>query len=853
MKRLPSFLSRGMMILSIVCMLWGQATAPAYAKFSFDSTDVSAVVGIGIGCSSQIKDGVNFLSNQLGFGNIFGSSGSSAGSSVGNSVPVGDKTTQNNTSQAAEAAKSTDKKLRCLNALDKAAAQEAIKEITKATAGWVNGGFQGGTPIYVVDEASFLQQIKDEALITFTNQLMANSQDYPFGHLVARGIVTSMNQTFAERNKYTLDSVIQDYTGNSGSNAKDFQGSFSNGGWSAFDAQFQTQNNPFGFQMAAEDAANNAVFNNAKVQQTKDELQRNQGFLDLKKCVSKKNDGSCQRYETQTPGSVVVNQLNTVLGSPLRQLENGQDLSQNLSKVFDVLITQLMNKGLSYLAPVDDGGLQQYSNNDGYAENVSVKNGKGDGFDPTDCDPEDSESAPWYAQNCQFDILTDIPDLQAKIHDYLLIVAQEGSITPPRGYNTRGVIQDIMDSIYELDYCIPGPNPNWERQGNEIIQALIEALPGSNGDALPVDPVLQEMADRIYGKNAQIGYVSSFSQSSGTLGFALDIGTHNDRGLNFADTINAASGGSDDDASKNKRMYWVMMRLLLGIDYDNDASSIQTKQNASRLVQTVWQRYRDAMNARYNLGTLPSEANPNTHSYRNLQLLSESLQENAEVLSTGDALIKQLDQLQKRVEDAKQYQTSDPDLFLQKYKGLIEIFKVISTDIPDSDVINEASANLETLKSQYDTLANKDGGYVSMCVQETSDPNYIREWPTTRVAYPKELLPNDRFGFKLSKSFLPGFSYDGPGALTTEGVKRPAIVTGKTGLGGFDRTYQLNTENVVKVSDLVYQVNGSASVKADFKNGKLINNYFGQFSHTDNTVYTNADGLSVFEKLIGVY
>ena len=58
----------------------------------------------------------------------------------------------------------------------------------------------------------------------------------------------------------------------------------------------------------------------------------------------------CTSYKTNTPGGLVSDQITTAMGSTFRQSELGQALGNDLSLIFDTLISSLVNKGLNALS-----------------------------------------------------------------------------------------------------------------------------------------------------------------------------------------------------------------------------------------------------------------------------------------------------------------------------------------------------------------------------------------------------------------------------------------------------------------------------------------------------------------------
>ena len=338
-------------------------------------------------------------------------------------VPIVDVNNPTGIKEIAAQTKQTNTKLTCTNAVEKAASQAILKQLTLDTVNWINHGFQGGSSFFPKDTGSFLKEIGDSTVNQFVTNIGFDNKNYPFGRMVAQHITQQLQSSFEQRARYSLDQVLAQQT--PGITPIDFQNDFVNGGWAAFDAQFNIGNNPIGFQLDAESTLSSRVADTAysPAQDIKDQLMRAGGLLDTKICVSpatydsggpgtsdpiaaqaridlknasaaQQNNGSsdlltslinqqkqkiaantCARWETQTPGSAVSSALNEALSTPFKNLELGTDLSTDLTAVFDALSNQLVQKGLASLSSNNSksGGNQTtYTNNGSYVPNVSV-------------------------------------------------------------------------------------------------------------------------------------------------------------------------------------------------------------------------------------------------------------------------------------------------------------------------------------------------------------------------------------------------------------------------------------------------------------------------------------------------
>jgi hypothetical protein len=274
------------------------------------------------------------------------------------SVPVSDakvqKTVQDIQKASAVSAKSasTDTQKTCWRSIEKAAAQIILRMVTMETIKWINSGFNG-SPMYVQDTGSFLEKIRNETIGDFTGMIAFDPEKYPFGKIVAQGIISGVSGTFERNAQYSLNQVIARRV--PGATDVDFQANFGNGSWDAFGAQFEQQNNPFGFNFYARNELAVRIKDTgySPAQDIKDQIMRSGGFLDLRTCIDPVGyDASdpkarCFQWKTETPGSVIVNQLNTTLNQPLQQLSLGDDITADMIAIIDALLNQGIKYGLS--------------------------------------------------------------------------------------------------------------------------------------------------------------------------------------------------------------------------------------------------------------------------------------------------------------------------------------------------------------------------------------------------------------------------------------------------------------------------------------------------------------------------
>ncbi len=174
--------------------------------------------------------------------------------------------------------------------------------------------------------------------------------------------------------------------------------------------------------------------------------QANQNAADAKNSL---DNSTCLEWKTLTPGKIISNQLDSVLSSPIRQAELADTLNEQLSAVFDALLNQLAQKGLN--------SLNQKSTYN-YKSMFSTNN-LGFSTDPT---ARDAANTGDYWQNSgddtnPFKVRTLIQPKDVRADGILDTQSTFLNILSDMSKN----INTVQEDIGELDYCVPGPTPNW--------------------------------------------------------------------------------------------------------------------------------------------------------------------------------------------------------------------------------------------------------------------------------------------------------------------------------------------------------------------------------------------------------
>lgn len=165
---------------------------------------------------------------------------------------------------------------------------------------------------------------------------------------------------------------------------------------------------------------------------------------------------TCVAWRTVTPGRFIAEQTTQALGSPLRSLELGDELNENIGLIFDALLNQLVQQGL-----------RAVTNSSGdYSSNPNSPN----------------YSALWaQANNQDFGGSTQQPPITTALpntgnpqnNSEILNIQQQYLLSSTQAIER---IDQLIRDIRTLDYCVPGPNPRWYEFGSQNISQLVASV-----------------------------------------------------------------------------------------------------------------------------------------------------------------------------------------------------------------------------------------------------------------------------------------------------------------------------------------------------------------------------------------
>ena len=431
--------------------------------------------------SKNITDG--FLKSQTTSGSI----GASA-------VPIENKDisqTADSTKKSLTLEEKENTREECLNGLAYRVAKFALAKLTEQTVNWINTGFNGD-PFFVRDPQSYFKSIVDSEVNSILGPISKyqDKESYPYGRDFARAFLQNRTKNYSNYSQSNLNRYMMKNT-----TPEQYSRNFANGGWDGWLGMTQNPaNNPLGFGLiTSQEIADRSA---RSTQETLNELNWGDGFLSQKKCAEPKDytpanskEKPCKKWETVTPGIAISGQLSRVMGTSYNQLEMADQINESMSLIFDALINKAMVDGVSKLSNKRDnsyttfGGLGSNRVYNSNGEDITSLTSMGVNGNNSMSSPQASG---WFNQNEEFDITG-----KKNSSNNLGVVLKNQRDYKTELTKTVEIIPNILPNVGELDYCIPGPNPNWTTDV-EYILSNIDSLQ-ANGINL-ADPDFQEVS-----------------------------------------------------------------------------------------------------------------------------------------------------------------------------------------------------------------------------------------------------------------------------------------------------------------------------------------------------------------------
>lgn len=488
------------------------AFAPLAIVYAADTSQLNSFGGFGslIGCKGSTARGMGGAlssisglftkkanTNESASGTTNGAiDAASTASSIGSSaVPVENKDitkTSESTAKTADLNEKANTREECLNGLAYRVAKFALAKLTEKTVNWINSGFNGD-PFFVRDPESYFKSIVDNEVNSILGPISQykDTNKYPYGRDFAKSFLQNRVNTYNSYSQSNLNTYL-----NKNITPSQYSRDFGAGGWDGWLGLTQNPaNNPIGFGViTSQEIADRSA---KSTQQTLNELNWGDGFLSQKKCAepkdytpSKAKETPCKRWETVTPGIAISGQLSKVMGTSYNQLEMADQINESMSLVFDALTNQAMTWGVSKLSTKKDssfttfGGIGTNRIYSSTGEDITNKTGAGSGWSGNSMNP--SQQSGWFNQSEEFDIT----GVKSRTNNLSQVLLNQKKYKIELSKTTE-ILPNILPNVGELDYCIPGPNPNWTTD----VEYKLSQLDSLQAKGINLaDPALQQIS-----------------------------------------------------------------------------------------------------------------------------------------------------------------------------------------------------------------------------------------------------------------------------------------------------------------------------------------------------------------------
>lgn len=376
--------------------------------------------------------------------------------------------------------------------------------------------------------------------------------------------------------------------------------------------------------------------------------------------------------------------------------------------------------------------------------------GNGDLYTNDDYSWDTFSGSSWGDTVEGFNILTDLG----------ILIARE-KLYQEKMHKQLDLVNGIITETYELDQCIPGPRPDWERDADIRFQELANAIPADWHD---------------------------WDGMSGALKRLVDY-TNNKQAVQMFQGIAGLFTGDDKDDPFNRRMYKSLLMTFIGVDVKK-TDRITEKTQIVASLQTIYDRYKDPIKKIYtyenpDYSTLPflgvnkeivsrmaALSQQNKLHYGRLGNYYDAKEEGQELLNESEILVYTLTSLQNRITKGMPSgipKRSEPNFSakIKEYESKLNAsqratlesidrsFTRIAPDLHTEGDIVEVSDNIENLEGQLSDIRI----IVTDCLDATG-PAY--PMPKERMFTPSYSMaayignPNN---LSLGMTFLDGWRF----------------------------------------------------------------------------------------------
>ena len=557
----------------------------------------------------------------------------------------------------------------CTNAIGKAIAKILINKSTDSIINWINTGDAGG-PLFVQDPGAFFRSIAEDQTLGFGAEIR-DPELYPFGKAFMKNQADSFKSKFANNAQYSLDTMIRD--SNPNYSAETFSSDFSQGGWAAWDAMTQNPaNNPLGFSIAASNELAKRIEKETSLAQGS--LQMGGGFLAAKECadpkgVTKSQDELgkeerradpnltgpyenpiCNQWVDVTPGRAVGDMLVSAVQKKDHALLDVQTLNDAMAAILDSVLAKFTSK----LQVGGVANLEQPTNNEYYEFNEKTK-----GFDTPQNELDYSKSqinkSKWIKDHPDFNIRT---DLTLAVIDEQRIYADKLKDQNKELYSVVAATDKfplgnygLVPTIYQLDYCIPGPHPGWESDASDNFEVAKKTVLDTTG--MNFQQIYQAFGSQVMKQSVLFDaylVLQALPFVGGSITGPDQIDNYVQMWLGTGDS-NCGGGGISITGCVNTKLNVKTLEKFTHIKISAHAEQLATSESLLNLLDKIFEEYTKAINNVYIPEVLPSVAKENDVYFAKLPGYNKIYNGNKKTIETVKANVTRLTNLKKQIDD----------------------------------------------------------------------------------------------------------------------------------------------------------------------------------------------------------
>ena len=608
----------------------------------------------------------------------------------------------------------------CLKSIARMVIKMLLQKITLSTVAWIQSGYEG-KPFFIENTGEFLTDLARTEILQFGLEI-DDPNIFPFGRDYMVRQANYFNRRFQENARYSLNEFIAEtspeYT------ADDFIGDFSHGGWNGWlGITMIPANNPVGFELLASEELGARV--NGQVNDVNARLEQADGFLGDQRCAEPKGltreahnaalenpvripiidpatgktigyeiQGTCKRWEYVTPGKLIAETATNAVNYPTDNILKAEDMNDAVALLIDSVVAKFssdfMNSGFAGVSSQGREGSLIINQDEFYANSLPTQ---------VEADFPATSIHGWLASNPHFNIRTDLNQAVIDEQRTYVLKAQE----------QNEVIDDLIKTIFQLDYCIPGPHPGWEIDSRRILtaaeNAIVSKTPADMKDATADElKKLVSSAAPVVGSAiaAAIGVGATAGSVVPGLGTAIGAGI----GLVIGFFINALG---NDPEKLLSAYYSGHVKLLTGIHMnaggDNPPAKLANKHEVTKALDTIFERYVQLIHKYYTPGFLPTVAPEAAIKYSQIPGYKQIQEQNRNKIVELNATVKRLSDLKVKIDTLNATLGTSPtsaqlDTYEAYLKPLINEFARMSEGMVSGDDIAYIDNSLKQARDE---------------------------------------------------------------------------------------------------------------------------------------------------------